>query len=98
MPIKIYYNFHEKEYPKEMDIFINNWLDNYDYNSKATKIEAFTMFKKVITDLLNTSFKPPSKYKYVKELPQTDIILLIKCVGHHIGVWDLHMYYNLWFL
>lgn len=98
MPIGIIYNFHKKEYPKEMENFITQWLDNYDYNSKAIKIEAFTMFKKVIIDLLNTQFKPPSEYKYVKDLPENDKILLVKCLGHNIGVWDLHMYYNSWFL
>tara|TARA_B100001123_G_C14812877_1_gene829080 strand:- start:242 stop:538 length:297 start_codon:yes stop_codon:yes gene_type:complete len=98
MPHKFIYNFHEIDYPEEMNVFINEWLDMYDYNKKATKIEAFVLFKKVIVDLLNTQFKPPSKYKYVKELPEDDRILLVKCLGHNIGVWDLHMYYNIWFL
>jgi hypothetical protein len=98
MPNKYLYNFHEIDYPNEMDIFIKLWLDMYDYNSKAISIEAFVLFKKVIVDLLNTQFKPPSEYKYVHELPEDDRILLVKCLGHNIGVWDLHMYYNCWFL
>jgi len=98
MPIKINYKFQEIDYPKEMDNFINDWLIEYDYNSKAIKIEALTMFKKVITDLLNIEFKPPSEYKYMNDLPIEQKILAIKCLGHNIGVWDLHMYYNEWFL
>ena len=98
MPQINIYNFQEIDYPDEMDVFIKLWLDNYDYNSKALKNEAFFMFKKVIIDLLNTKFKPPSEYKYVHELPLDEKILLVKCLGHNIGVWDLHMYYNSWFL
>lgn len=98
MPSKIEYNFHIKDYPKEMDYFINEWLNNYDYNSKAIKLEAFTMFKKVIRDLLNTKFKNTQEYEYVKDLPQDQIVLLVKCLGNNVGVFDLHMYYNLWFI
>ena len=46
MPQKYIYNFQEIDYPDEMDVFIKLWLDNYDYNSKALKNEAFLCLKK----------------------------------------------------
>jgi hypothetical protein len=93
---KLSYNFHEIDYPDEMQTFIDLWLDNYDYNEKAIKMEAFELFKKVIVDLLNTKFKQPSEYEYVKDLPDEERFLLIKCLGHNIRVFDLHMYYKVW--
>lgn len=59
-------------------------------------MEAFKLFKKVIIDLLNTKFKQPYEYDFVKDLPEEQRFLLIKCLGHNIGVWDLHMYYRIW--
>lgn len=93
---KLSYNFQDLNYPHEMQVFIKLWLDNYDYNKKAISMEAFALFKKVIIDLLNSNFKQPSEYEYVKDLPEEERFLLIKCLGHNIGVWDLHMYYKIW--
>ena len=93
---KLSYNFQEIDYPDEMQVFIDLWLDNYDYNEKAVRIEAFDLFKKVIVDLLYSKFQQPSEYEYVKDLPEEERFLLIKCLGHNIGIWDLHMYYKVW--
>jgi len=93
---KINYSFQNQEYQVEMQNFIDLWLNDYDYNQKATSMEAFQLFKKVIVDLLNTKFKQPSEYEYVKNLPEEQKFLLIKCLGHNINVWDLHMYYRIW--
>ena len=102
------YNFKEIDYPKEMDNFIFYFLNDYDYNSKAVKEEPFGLWKKTINTLLNTHFnkglnkknKTWEKYPYdkVSDLPQHEITLLIKCLGHNIGVWDLHAYYYMWFV
>ena len=54
-------------------------LDNYEYNEKAIKMEAFELFKKVIVDLLNTKFKQPSEYEYVKDLPDEERFLIEYC-------------------
>ena len=90
------YDFRNSNFPEEMEVFVNLWLDNYDYNSKARTIEAFTLFRKVIVDMLNTKFKQPCEYVYVKDLPEEDRFLLIKCLGQNVGIWDLHMYYKFW--
>lgn len=93
---KLSYNYQEIDYPYEMQIFIDLWLYNYDYNEKAVRMEAFDLFKKVIIDLLHVKFQQPSEYEYVKDLPEEERFLLIKCLGHNIGIWDLHMYYMVW--
>ena len=93
---KLNYNFHIIDYPPEMQVFVGIWLDYYDYNSKAIKTDGFTLGRKVIIDMLNTKFKQPSEYEYVKDLPEEQRFLVIKCLGNNIGVWDLHMYYRYW--
>lgn len=88
-------NFRQKEYPGEMSYFVKDFLNQYDYNMKAMKTEALFMFVKVCRDLLKCDFKQPCKYQKVKDLPEDEKDLLIKCLGHQIGVWDLHIYYHL---
>lgn len=92
------YNFQEIDYPIEMENFIFLWLNNYDYNSKATNQKPFVLWKKTIHKLLETKFENNITYEKVKNLPQEEISLLVKCLGHYIGVWDLHSYYYLWFV
>lgn len=105
------FDFQKIDYPREMDNFVNMFLDNYDYNSKAKaeKEDAYNLFYKTIKSLLNTHFnkslkkdkrnKTWEKYPYdkVSDLPKDEIMLLVKCLGHNIGVWDLHAYYYIWF-
>ena len=87
-------NFKEIDYPRGMDNFIHLWLNKYDYNSKATVIEPFVLWRKVINDLLSTQWRNNKKESgFVKDLPEDEKILLVKCLGHNIGVWDLHVYY-----
>ncbi len=86
--------FKQKDYPPQMDNFINLWLNKYDYNSKATVIEPFTLWEKVIKDLLSTHWKNNKKETGIlNDLPEDEKILLVKCLGHNIGVWDLHVYF-----
>lgn len=86
-------NFKKHDYPHTMANFIDMWLDKYDYNSKALKIEPFTLWRIVIKDLLNTTAKKTKESVIIKNLPDEDKIALVKCLGQKIGVWDLHIYY-----
>ena len=99
------FSFKETEYPKEMKKFIDIWLDSYNYNDKALVEEPFTLWHKTIKILLETRFEKTTQYlesdysyEKVKDLPQDEIMLLVKCLGHNIGVWDLHVYYYIWFV
>ena len=86
-------NFKKEDYPDTMVNFIEMFLDNYDYNSKATKIEPFKMWKIVIKDLMNTTAKKSKESIKIRDLPEEDKMALVKCLGNRIGVWDLHIYY-----
>ena len=40
--------------------------------------------------MLNTKFKQPCEYVYVKDLPEEDRFLLIKCLGQNVyGIYIL---------
>jgi hypothetical protein len=88
-------NFRRLDYPPQMVPFVDDFLDQYDYNTKATKISPFTLWQNLCCALLDCKFKQPCKYAYVRDLPEKHTDMLIKCMGHRIGVWDLHVYYEM---
>jgi hypothetical protein len=56
------FDFQKIDYPREMDNFVNQFLDNYDYNSRCGKGgDGFTLFYKTINSLLNTRFNKTLK-------------------------------------
>lgn len=85
----MHWNYKEIDYSHDYQIFIDKWLDKYDYNEKAVKIEPFKLWFITIKELLETD--------YCKKLEKKEKFLLVKCLGHNIGVWDLHSYFDYWF-
>jgi len=87
--------FRKREYPWQMSYFVKDFLNQYDYNSRAIQTDALVMFIKVCRDFLTCDFEQPCEYNKIKDLPEDEKDMLIKCLGHQIGVWDLHIYYYL---
>lgn len=87
--------YHVIDYPKEMQVFIDLFLDHFDYNKKAVDpnsgLGAYKLWGVLVETLLNTKIKGTDQL--VKDRPKEELRLLVKCLGHNIGVWDLHTYF-----
>lgn len=88
-------NFRLLDYPAEMVPFVDMFLDQYKFNDKCHNISPHLLWERICDALLCCKFQQPCEYAKVFELPKDEQRRLIKCLGHRIGVWDLHVYYEL---
>lgn len=87
--------FRMEDYPPQMVPFVESFLDQFDYNSKASTVSPHVLWGRVCDALLSCGFKQPCELKRVADLPEDQQLMLIKCLGHRVGVWDMHVYYAL---